>query len=271
MHDVVVQDAPPQAAEAKQTVIMHGVTKSFGGRTVLDHIELSVRAGERVALIGPSGSGKTTILRLLMGLDKPDSGTIEIDGHYLWHERLNGELREMGERHARRVRRAVGMVFQQFNLFPHMTALQNVAEPLEQVLKLPRDKARQTATDLLIRVGLEEHLRHKPDQMSGGQQQRVAIARSMALGPKVMLFDEITSALDPERVGEVLHVVRDLASASRMSMLIVTHEIQFACDIADRVLMFDSGKIIEEGPPEEVLKVPRHPRTRQFLRAVLER
>jgi polar amino acid transport system ATP-binding protein len=275
MHDVaeqaVVQTTAPQVNEASHSVIMHDVSKTFGGRTVLDRIELTVQAGERVALIGPSGSGKTTILRLLIGLDRPDSGTIEIDGKFLWHEHVNGALRPAGERNARRVRRAVGMVFQQFNLFPHMTALQNVAEPLEQVLKLPRDKARQAATDLLIRVGLEEHLQHKPDQMSGGQQQRVAIARSLALGPKVMLFDEITSALDPERVGEVLHVVRDLASASRMSMLIVTHEIQFACDIADRVLMFDSGKIIEEGSPDQVLKNPRHPRTRQFLRAVLER
>ena len=245
MHDVAEQEAQPRAANALHSVVMDDMSKTFSGRTVLSGIELTVRAGERVALIGPSGSGKTTILRLLMGLDKPDSGTIKIDGRYLWHERVNGELRLAGERNVRHVRRAVGMVFQQFNLFPHLTALQNVAEPLEQVVKLPRAKASQAATELLICVGLEEYLQHKPDQMSGGQQQRVAIARSLALGPKVMLFDEITSALDPERVGEVLHVVRDLARVSRISMLIVTHEIQFACDIADRVLMwyFPRGKL----------------------------
>jgi polar amino acid transport system ATP-binding protein len=271
MHDLAPVAQPDVREDTAASVILRGVTKAFGGRTVLNAFDLTVRAGEKVVLIGPSGSGKTTILRLIMGLDRPDTGIIEIDGHYLWHEKRGGQLLLSGERNARRVRRAVGMVFQQFNLFPHMTALQNVREPLEQVLKLRRDKAQVMATDLLTRVGLEAHLHHKPDQLSGGQQQRVAIARSLALRPKIMLFDEITSALDPELVGEVLRVVRELASAGNMSMLIVTHEINFAADIADRVLMFDAGRIVEDGPPQLVLKTPQNPRTRQFLRAVLDR
>jgi polar amino acid transport system ATP-binding protein len=271
MHDLAAVAQPDARVDTAAVVILRGVTKAFGGRTVLNAIDLTVRAGEKVALIGPSGSGKTTILRLIMGLDRPDAGTIEIDGQYLWHEKRGERRFPSGERTARRVRRSVGMVFQQFNLFPHMTALQNVREPLEQVLKLRRDKAQKLATDLLSRVGLEAHLHLKPDQLSGGQQQRVAIARSLALSPKVMLFDEITSALDPELVGEVLRVVRELSSASNMSMLIVTHEINFAGDIADRVLMFDAGRIIEEGPPQQVLKAPQNPRTRQFLRAILDR
>jgi len=271
MHDLATSALAGRKTGTPASVVLRGVTKSFGARKVLDGIDLELRAGEKVALIGPSGSGKTTILRLIMGLDRPDTGTIELDGHYLWHVWKGQHLLPAGERHSRRVRRAVGMVFQQFNLFPHMTALQNVREPLEQVLKLRRDAAHARAADLLSRVGLDGHLHHKPDQLSGGQQQRVAIARSLALGPKVMLFDEITSALDPELVGEVLRVVRELASASNMAMVIVTHEINFAGDIADRVLMFDAGRIIEEGTPRQVLKEPHNPRTRQFLRAVLER
>jgi polar amino acid transport system ATP-binding protein len=252
-------------------VSMRGVSKSYGDRRILDSIDLDIAPGEKVALIGPSGSGKTTILRLAIGLTKPDAGTIQIDGEYLWHESVPGGLRPAGERHARRVRRALGIVFQQFNLFPHMTALENVREPLLHVLRLSREESDARATELLSEVGLRDHLNKRPAQLSGGQQQRVAIARSLALQPKVMLFDEVTSALDPELVGEVLRVVRTLAHASDMSMLVVTHEISFAADIADRVLMFDGGKIVEEGPPGQVLENPRHPRTRQFLRAVLER
>ena len=250
---------------------MQGVSKSYGPRKVLDAIDFALAAREKVAVIGASGSGKTTILRMLIGLDRPDAGTIEIDGEYLWHERRNGELVSAGEAHARKVRRAVGMVFQQFNLFPHLSALQNVREPIIQVLRLSRDEAESRAVDLLTQVGLASHLAQRPSQLSGGQQQRVAIARSLALRPKIMLFDEVTSALDPELVGEVLRVIRDLATASDMSMVIVTHEISFAADIADRVLMFDGGKIIEAGAPEIVLKDPRNARTRQFLRAILER
>ncbi|MBV8534456.1 MAG: amino acid ABC transporter ATP-binding protein [Alphaproteobacteria bacterium] len=250
---------------------MRGISKSYGERRILDRIDLDVAAREKVALIGPSGSGKTTILRAAIGLVKPDEGTIRIDGAYLWHEETPGGLKPAGERHARKVRRAVGIVFQQFNLFPHMTALENVREPLVHAQGLPREESEARAVDLLTQVGLKDHLGKRPAQLSGGQQQRVAIARSLALRPKVMLFDEVTSALDPELVGEVLRVVRELAHASDMSMLIVTHEMGFAADIADRVLMFDQGRIVEQGPPAQVLKAPQNPRTRQFLRALLER
>jgi polar amino acid transport system ATP-binding protein len=256
---------------AQSLVSMRGISKAYGDRKILDSIDLDVTAGEKVALIGASGSGKTTILRLAIGLVKPDAGTIWIDGDYLWHEQGPNGLQPAGERHARKVRRAVGIVFQHFNLFPHMTVLQNVCEPLVHALGLPREESAARAIDLLNQVGLSDHLGKRPAQLSGGQQQRVAIARSLALRPKVMLFDEVTSSLDPELVGEVLRIMRDLAHATDMSMLIVTHEIGFAAEIADRVLMFDSGKVIEEGPPSQVLKNPTHVRTRQFLRAVLER
>jgi polar amino acid transport system ATP-binding protein len=260
-----------QAVPARGLVSMRGIVKSYGERKIVDDIDLDVAAGEKVALIGASGSGKTTVLRLAIGLVKPDEGTIWIDGDYLWHTEGANELHAAGERHARRVRRKLGIVFQQFNLFPHMTALQNVCEPLVHALGLSRDESETRARDLLVQVGLGEHLRKRPAQLSGGQQQRVAIARSLALRPKVMLFDEVTSSLDPELVGEVLRIMRELAHATDMSMLIVTHEIGFAAEIADRVLMFDNGKIIEEGPPQQVLRAPTHMRTRQFLRAILER
>jgi polar amino acid transport system ATP-binding protein len=250
---------------------MNDISKSYADRKILDGISLNVAPGEKVALIGPSGSGKTTILRLAIGLVKPDHGTIRIEGNYLWHETTPDGLIPAGERQARKVRRSLGIVFQHFNLFPHMTALENVREPLVHVLGLPRAESDARAIDLLKQVGLQEHLSKRPPQLSGGQQQRVAIARSLALRPKVMLFDEVTSALDPELVGEVLRIVRDLANASDMSMLIVTHEISFAGDIADRVLMFDEGKIVEDGEPRQVLKNPINPRTQKFLKAILER
>jgi polar amino acid transport system ATP-binding protein len=262
----------PRAAATRPLLSLRGLCKSYGDRTILDGIDLDIAPREKVALIGPSGSGKTTLLRLLIGLVKPDAGTIQIEDKYLWHQAMtSGALVPTGERHARDVRRAFGMVFQHFNLFPHMTALENVCEPLVHTLRLGRAESEARAIDLMTQVGLRDHLKKKPAQLSGGQQQRVAIARSLALRPKVMLFDEITSALDPELVGEVLRVVRDIAHSGDMSMLIVTHEINFAADIADRVLMFDHGKIVEDGPPSQVLKNPQNPRTRQFLRAILER
>ena len=262
---------PPAAQIAAPLLAMRQISKSYGPRKILDGIDLDVAPGEKVALIGPSGSGKTTILRLAIGLVKPDAGTIHVAGRYLWHEEGPAGLRPASDRHTRDVRRSVGIVFQQFNLFPHMSALENVREPLVHVLRLARDAANDRAVELLGRVGLSDHLTKRPAQLSGGQQQRVAIARSMALQPRIMLFDEVTSALDPEVVGEVLKVVRALAHETDMSMLIVTHEVNFAADIADRVLMFDEGKIVEEGPPSQVLRDPRQPRTRQFLRAILER
>jgi polar amino acid transport system ATP-binding protein len=250
---------------------MRDVTMRFGSRTVVDSLNLAVKQGEKLAIIGPSGSGKTTILRLAMGLERPTGGWIRIDGRYLWHVVRNQALVPAGDGQARRARRAVGMVFQQFNLFPHMTAMQNVTEPLVHVLGMHRNEAHDRASDLLSRVGLATHLGHRPAQLSGGQQQRVAIARSLALRPKLMLFDEVTSALDPELVGEVLNVIRDLAHTTSMAMMIVTHEISFASDIADRVLMFDQGRIVEEGDPKVVLRQPRSPRTQQFLKAILDR
>jgi polar amino acid transport system ATP-binding protein len=255
----------------REIVSMRKVSKSYGERRILDSINFDVRQGEKVALIGPSGSGKTTILRLAIGLMKPEEGTIRVDGRYMWHRETPTGLEPADERHARVTRRSLAMVFQQFNLFPHMTARENVREPLVHVLKIGRDESDGIAVELLKQVGLQKHLDKRPAQLSGGQQQRVAIARSMALKPKVMLFDEVTSALDPELVGEVLRVVRDLAHASDMSMLIVTHEISFAAEIADRVLMFDAGRIVEEGSPGQVLKNPENPRTKQFLRAIFER
>lgn len=252
-------------------VEMRELHKSYGERKIIDGVSLTVAPREKLAIIGPSGSGKTTILRLAIGLVRPEAGTIKIDGDYLWHEELKGTLQPAGERHARKVRRALGMVFQQFNLFPHMTALENVREPLIHSLGLQRQESDGIAADLLTRVGLKDHLNKRPAQLSGGQQQRVAIARSLALRPKAMLFDEVTSALDPELVGEVLHVVRELAHESDMSMMIVTHEISFAADIADRVLMMDEGRIVDEGPPERILKNPENPRTRRFLSAILDR
>ena len=250
---------------------MSEVTMRYGSRTVVDSLDLAVKPREKVAIIGPSGSGKTTILRLAMGLERPTEGWIRIDGQYLWHVERNGALAAAGERQARRTRRAVGMVFQQFNLFPHMTALQNVTEPLIHVLGVTKSEAHDRASDLLSRVGLATHLDHRPAQLSGGQQQRVAIARSLALRPKLMLFDEVTSALDPELVGEVLNVIRDLAHTTSMAMMIVTHEITFAGDIADRVIVFDRGRVVEEGTPDVVLRQPQSARTKQFLKAVLER
>jgi polar amino acid transport system ATP-binding protein len=250
---------------------MSGVTKAFGSRVVVEDLDLEVAQGEKIAIVGPSGSGKTTILRLAIGLERPDAGTINIAGEYLWHVGKGDGLAPAGERHARRVRRAVGMVFQQFNLFPHMTALQNVSEPIVHVLRLPKREAHDRAIQLLTDVGLASHLHQRPAQLSGGQQQRVAIARSLALRPRLMLFDEVTSALDPELVGEVLRVIRELAHNTSMAMMLVTHEITFARDIADRVIVFDQGRIVEEGSPDIVLRSPRSPRTQQFLRAILER
>jgi polar amino acid transport system ATP-binding protein len=269
--DDLIQPDDPTRATGGIVLSMRNVTMAYGDRTVIDSLDLEVRSAEKVAIIGPSGSGKTTILRLAIGLERPSEGEIKIDGTYMWHAERAGVLVPAGERQARRARRSVGMVFQQFNLFPHMTALQNVTEPLVHVLRLRRDEANRRATDLLSRVGLATHLDHRPAQMSGGQQQRVAIARSLALRPKLMLFDEVTSALDPELVGEVLQVIRDLAHSTSMAMMLVTHEISFTSDIADRIVVFDHGKVVEEGPPAIVLRQPRSPRTQQFLKAILER
>ncbi|SDX25173.1 amino acid ABC transporter ATP-binding protein, PAAT family [Saccharopolyspora shandongensis] len=245
-----------------------GVGKSFGDNHVLRELDLDVAAGEKVSIIGPSGSGKTTILRLLMTLEEPDGGLVEVDGEPLWDRRGGAAADTRGQAAARR---KIGMVFQHFNLFPHMTVLNNVALAPVQVLGMSREDAEHRAVDLLQMVGLQKHLGHKPGQLSGGQQQRVAIARALAMRPKVMLFDEVTSALDPELIGEVLAVIRDLAHTTAMTMLLVTHEMRFAAEISDRVLMFDSGAVIESGPPSKIFENPQHERTQRFLKAVLER
>ncbi|HSJ54454.1 MAG TPA: ectoine/hydroxyectoine ABC transporter ATP-binding protein EhuA [Anaerolineae bacterium] len=245
------------------------VNKSFGQLHVLRDLDLHVSPGEKVCLIGPSGSGKTTILRILMTLEKPNSGLVWVDGELLWHKEARGKRVPADEKHLRHMRTKIGMVFQQFNLFPHMKVLRNVTEAPIHVLGTPPEQAEARALQLLDMVGLSSKIDCYPMQLSGGQQQRVAIARALAMQPKIMLFDEITAALDPELVAEVLIVLQNLAHETDMTMLIVTHEMWFAMDVADRVLFFENGQIVEEGPPEVVLANPTNPRTRSFLRAVL--
>lgn len=249
-------------------ITFENVSKSWGDNHVLRSLNFEVAAGEKVSIIGPSGSGKTTILRILMTLETPDDGLVTIEGEPLWDARGGAHPKETKQMRA--TRRKVGMVFQSFNLFPHMTAMENIMEAPVHVLRMPKDEARQRAKELMDMVGLGGHLDHKPPQLSGGQQQRVAIARALAMRPKILLFDEPTSALDPELIGEVLAVIRDLAHSADMTMLMVTHEMRFAEEISDRVVMFDSGSVVEQGPPTQLFTNPGHDRTRRFLHAVLE-
>jgi polar amino acid transport system ATP-binding protein len=251
-------------------VRFNGVSKRYGPLTVLDGLDLEVARGEKVAIIGPSGSGKTTVLRMLMTLETIDSGVIYVDGEPLTHMQRNGRLEPADQAHIRRVRSKIGMVFQSFNLFPHMTAMQNCIEAPMTVLRMSRKEAEARASELLSMVGLSEKKNHYPSQLSGGQQQRVAIARALAMRPKIMLFDEVTSALDPELVGEVLQVIRRLAKEHDLTMLMVTHQMGFAREFADRICFFYQGKICEEGAPDRLFSSPQNERTRQFLRAVLE-
>ena len=246
-----------------------GVCKSFGSLEVLKNLSLTVQPQERVALIGPSGSGKTTILRILMTLENIQGGTVQVEGKQLWHEEKNGSLQPAGELHLRQMRRSIGMVFQQFNLFPHLTVIRNVADPLTLALGIPKEESRRRALELIDMVGLTDKIDQYPAQLSGGQKQRVAIARALNMSPKIMLFDEVTSALDPELVEEVQIVLRQLAEETDMTMLFVTHEMHFAHEIADRVLFFDGGQIVEEGPPGEIFKNPKHERTQAFLRKIV--
>nr|WP_042195084.1 ectoine/hydroxyectoine ABC transporter ATP-binding protein EhuA [Kibdelosporangium sp. MJ126-NF4]CEL21640.1 Amino acid ABC transporter, ATP-binding protein [Kibdelosporangium sp. MJ126-NF4]CTQ92421.1 Amino acid ABC transporter, ATP-binding protein [Kibdelosporangium sp. MJ126-NF4] len=246
------------------------VNKRFGDNVVLDDMSFNVANGERVTLIGPSGSGKTTILRMLMTLTKPDSGTISINDEFLWHERRGDELVPASEAHTRKVRSRVTMVFQQFNLFPNMKVLRNITEAPIHVLGKQQDEADERARELLEMVGLQDKADFYPSQLSGGQQQRVAIARALAVEPDILLLDEVTSALDPEIAAEVLDVLRDVAKTSDVTMLLVTHAMRFARDVSNRVLMFNEGKIIEEAAPEQMFNEPQHERTKTFLRSVLE-
>ncbi|BAP77460.1 amino acid ABC transporter ATP-binding protein [Pseudomonas sp. MT-1] len=265
------QNSTSPANEPELMVQFRDVSKHFGDLTVLNHLDLNVRTGEKVAIIGPSGSGKSTLLRALMTLEDIDEGVIMVDDEPLTHmPNASGNLVRANARHLRRVRGKVGMVFQSFNLFPHMSTRQNVMEAPVQVLGLSKKEARERAEELLAMVGLEDKLEHYPSQLSGGQQQRVAIARALAMRPKVMLFDEVTSALDPELCGEVLNVIRRLGDAHSLTMLMVTHQMGFAREFADRVCFFNEGRIHEQGTPDELFGNPQETRTQEFLSAVTQ-
>ncbi|MEU7555841.1 amino acid ABC transporter ATP-binding protein [Streptomyces sp. NPDC044571] len=249
-------------------VEVRGVHKSFGPLEVLRGVDLTVRAGEVTVVLGPSGSGKSTLLRTINHLEKVNRGWISVDGDLVGYRRSRGKLYELKEKEVLRQRTRIGFVFQNFNLFPHLTVLDNLVEAPVSVLRRPRQEAEATARRLLDRVGLADKADAYPLQLSGGQQQRVAIARALALEPKVLLFDEPTSALDPELVGEVLDVIKDLAGAGT-TMIVVTHEIGFAREVADTVVFMDGGAVVEQGPPAAVLDAPQHARTRAFLSKVL--
>ena len=254
-------DGPVIKAEA--------VHKRFHSLEVLKGIDLTVRGGEVVVIMGPSGSGKSTFLRCLNHLEKIDAGRILINGHYIgYRQTAEGKLIEESDRAVARQRSEIGMVFQRFNLFPHMTVIENIMEAPMQVRRTARGVARERALQLLRQVGLPEKADQYPARLSGGQQQRVAIARALAMDPKVMLFDEPTSALDPELVGEVLDTMKSLAK-SGMTMVCVTHEVGFAKEVADRAVLMDEGVIVEEAPPDRFFTAPEHPRTRQFLSKIL--
>src|ERR1700733_14950628 len=264
MSDANGVDGPAYLVQAS------GLSKRFGETYVLSDVDLAVTVGEKVAIIGPSGSGKTTLLRCVAHLERPTAGHVAIAGQRIGEKLVNGKWREMSGREIAQIRTGIGMVFQRFNLFPHLTALENVMLGPTRVLKRSRAEVEPLARDLLRKVGLAHKAADYPERLSGGQQQRVAIARSLAMQPRLMLFDEATSALDPELIGGGLNVMRDLARDG-MTMLIVTHEMQFAEDVADRVIFMDHGRIVDEGPPHELFRSPSHPRTQAFLRAVVDR
>jgi polar amino acid transport system ATP-binding protein len=253
---------------ARPLVRIRGLRRSFGANLVLDGIDLDVRSGEVTVLLGPSGSGKSTLLRCINHLEKPDAGFVELAGEVVGYRHNGNRLHELHAKAITRQRARVGMVFQQFNLFPHLTVLENIIEAPIAVSHVPKKQAVSRALELLERVGLAGREKSYPRQMSGGQQQRVAIARALAMEPELLLFDEPTSALDPELVGEVLSVMKDLALEG-MTMIVVTHEIGFAREVADTVVFLDGGEIVESGPPGSVLTNPQHERARTFLAAVL--
>jgi ABC-type polar amino acid transport system ATPase subunit len=255
---------PPAESPARAVVELKGIRKSFGDNEVLRGIDLTVAQGEHVVIFGPSGSGKSTLLRTINLLEEPDAGSLKLESVEY------GPAAAPGVRRGKPIelRRSVGMVFQQFNLFPHRTALENITLPLRAVRKLRRDEAEQRAVEALQRVGLLRHAAHFPGEMSGGQQQRVAIARALSIDPKVMLFDEPTSALDPEMINEVLDVMTDLAKEG-MTMMVVTHEMGFARRVAHRVIFMDDGEIVEAARPDAFFAKPENERTRAFLSQIL--
>ena len=256
------------AALTEPLVRLRGIRKSFGAVEVLHGVDLDVHAGEVLCLIGASGSGKSTLLRCINHLEKPDDGRVVVGGELIGYRERGGHLHELPHKLLNAQRADIGMVFQHFNLFPHMTVLENVVEAPVRVRGYSKDAARATALDLLTRVGMAHKADAYPKHLSGGQQQRVAIARGLAMRPRLMLFDEPTSALDPELVGEVLDVMRSLAEEG-MTMIVVTHEMAFAREVASRVAFMADGRIVEVGPPAQVLGAPEHERTRSFLSKVL--
>jgi polar amino acid transport system ATP-binding protein len=245
------------------------VTKRFGDNLLFENFDLKIQQNEIVSIIGSSGSGKSTLLRILMTLETIDAGMVRVQGEPLWHMQRNGAWQPANERHLHRMRGQLGMVFQHFNLFPHMTVLRNITEAPMHVLGQSKETAWAQARELLRLVGLEDKADAFPSELSGGQKQRVGIARALAMKPSILLLDEITSALDPELVDEVLEVIRRLAAEDAFTMILVTHEMYFAREISDRVCFFDAGKVVEEGPPEQIFNQPEHERTRAFLSSFL--
>lgn len=244
------------------------VSKSFGSNRVLKSISLTVDPGEVLCIVGPSGSGKSTFLRCINHLERVDAGRLSVEGQLVGYRQKGDKLYELRPKEAAFQRREIGMVFQRFNLFPHLTALENIIQAPMRVKRISRAKATARAMELMERVGLDDKADYYPAHLSGGQQQRVAIARALAMDPKLMLFDEPTSALDPELVGEVLDVMKELAS-SGMTMIVVTHEMGFAREVADSLVFMDGGVVVESGDPREVLSAPQHERTKAFLSKVL--
>jgi ABC-type polar amino acid transport system ATPase subunit len=275
MTDAAIQSRPTDAASPAQPyagpiIKLDNIWKSFGRTEVLTDVSISVKKGDVVCIIGPSGAGKSTLLRCINHLETIDQGTISFEGTPVYRYVRDGRVVIDPERRVEQVRAQIGMVFQSFNLFPHLTALGNVMEAPVHVLRQPVAEARAKAMEVLRKVGLAQKAGSYPHQLSGGQQQRVAIARALAMNPKVMLFDEATSALDPELVGDVLRVMRQLASEG-MTMVVVTHEMDFAREVADRVVFMADGAVVEDGKPEVLFTNPRSPRTRQFLQSILNR
>ncbi|MBR8740710.1 ectoine/hydroxyectoine ABC transporter ATP-binding protein EhuA [Nocardiopsis sp. MG754419] len=266
--DEVVETAEGAALPADALVVAEDVHKSFGRLEVLKGIDLQVKRGEVMCVIGPSGSGKSTFLRCINHLEKLTAGRLWVNGELMGYRQKRGRLYELRDSEIAAQRSDIGMVFQRFNLFPHLTVLGNVIEAPVQVKRVPRARATERARELLERVGLPDKAHAYPEQLSGGQQQRVAIARALAMEPSLMLFDEPTSALDPELVGEVLDVMRDLAQGG-MTMVVVTHEMGFAREVGDSLVFMDDGAVVESGTPSDVLSDPRHERTRAFLSKVL--
>jgi ABC-type polar amino acid transport system ATPase subunit len=261
---------PIPSVPGEPLVRVQGLHKRFGPLHVLKGIDLEIRAGEKVSMIGPSGSGKTTLLRCINYIERPSEGHIYVNGRLIGEKIVDRGYAALEDRALARQRAEIGMVFQRFNLFPHLTVSQNIEIGPIKVLKTPPEEARATALQLLDKVGLAGKRDAYPEMLSGGQQQRVAIARALAMRPKLMLFDEATSGLDPELVGEVLNVMAQLA-AEGMTMIIVTHEMQFAEDVSDRVIFMDDGAIVEEGLPSRLFTAPSHARTQAFLSAVLRK